>query len=265
MAGLLGGVGGLVPNPTTPNPVAAASLMAGGIPMGKASLRLLTAFPTTGFVGINLTAAGSPIGAMAKAGAYALGAFLAMSARSIYSDWAAQALAYILVIAPPWYIFDILQIFFDDSFDENGFQAPFPLKELGLGVGKGGNWNLTMPTLSLIAATLTTAGYAVTKYIPGFPTEGAGKYAQYATLGGGLLLAGVGIFGSIASTPKPAATTTVAADDDDTVQGGGGKSGGLPPLSSFAKRLVQEGGAKAKRDSFYESVTFLGVLGILEV
>ena len=223
-------------------------LLSGGMPMGKLTLGVLTLFPPTGYAGLNLIGVGAHIAGMAKAASYALGLAVIAATRFLYPPFAAKMVEYVLMFAPPWYVLDILQITFDPEFNSRGFRAPFDVTEFGL-TGKGieGKWLLTGSLLSLILAVLVATGFGVIlTFFPGFATSDAGKYTQYGTLGATALLAvgGIGasfMSGSTAAVPPP-------------VQAGGG----LPPLSSFAKKMM-------KSDTNHDSVTFLGILGMVVV
>jgi hypothetical protein len=246
---------------------AAPSLFSGGLPMGKLPLQILTAFPATGYLGLNLSAAGMPITAMAKAAVYAAGVGLSFLVGRLYMTTATKVLFYIMTFAPPWYIFDCLQIIFDGAFDNNGFLLPLPIGMLPSGGGVGGFWTLTLPLMSLILAAISAAGGAILmKYLPPSMMGAGGKYAEYATLGGGALFGVIGIAGSFymssgSSVPGaipvaiPPAPVPLAAAAPAGQQGGG-----LPPLSAFMKGLKKET-SSLKLNS--ESITFLGLLGLI--
>jgi len=247
-------LGNPLPGLGTGGAPAAPSLFSGGLPMGKLPLQILTAFPATGYVGLNLSAAGMPMAAIAKAAVYAAGIGLSLLVGSLYMTTATKVLFYIMTFAPPWYIFDCLQIIFDGAFDNNGFLLPLPVGILPSGGGVGGNWLLTLPLISLILAAISAAGGAILlKYVPASMMGGAGKYAEYATLGGGALLGVVGIAGSFYMKSGPAAPAVPAAPAPAMQQGGG-----LPPLSAFMKK-------KASPTPTSESITFLGLLALIVV
>jgi len=254
-------------------PTAPSLFNATGIPFGKLSLMLLTVFPPTGYLGLNYSAVGLPITAGIKAAVYGLGIAIGIFANRLYINEVAKVLSYILIFAPPWYIFDCIRIISDTQFDQGGFIPPLPIPGIPTTQGNNGNWNLTFPLLSLILAATSFSGLAfVTKYLPATITDSIGKYSAYATAGGGalfILAAGVGLL-----MQRPASTSvapTIAQDSTlgavgSVVPGLGGlaqglmKGGGansLPPLSSFINKLTpQSGGSK-------EDIPFLGILGLV--
>ena len=276
--------------PTIPGVTGPSLFNAAGIPLGKTALTLLTIFPPTGYLGLNYSAVGLPFTAGIKAAVYGLGIIIGLFANRLYINEVAKVLSYILIFAPPWYIFDCIRILTDKQFDEGGFISPLPIPGIPTAPGKNGNWNLTFPLLSIILAVTSFSGLAfITKYIPEIITSSIGKYSAYATAGGGalfILAAGIGLFmqrpnsSSVAGTVAP----TIAQDPalgavGSIVPGlggltsglgglvpglggitsglmkGGGKS--LPPLSSFINKLTpQSGGSK-------EDVPFLGILALV--
>jgi hypothetical protein len=249
-------------------PIAPSLFNATGIPLGKTALILLTMFPPTGYLGLNYSAVGLPITAGIKAAVYGLGIAIGIFANRLYINEVAKVLSYILIFAPPWYIFDCIRIISDSQFDQDGFIPPVPVQAIPTTQGNNGNWNLTFPLLSLILATTSFSGLAfVSKYLPATITDSIGKYSAYATAGGGalfILAAGVGLL-----MQRPASTnvaSTGVSTGVPTIPGLGGlaqglmKGGGansLPPLSSFINKLTpQSGGSK-------EDVPFLGILALV--
>jgi hypothetical protein len=222
-------------------------LLSGGMPMGKLTLGVLTVFPPTGYAGLNLIGVGAHVAGMAKAASYALGLAVIAATRFLYPPFAAKMVEYILMFAPPWYVLDVLQLTLDPEFDSRGFRAPFDVTEFGLtGKGVEGKWLLTGSLLSLILAVLVATGFGViVKFFPDFASSAVGKSTQYGTLGATALLAVGGIGASFmgGSTAAPHVPQT---------------GGGLPPLSSFAKKMM-------KSDTNHDSVTFLGILGMVVV
>ena len=257
-------------------PTAPSLFNAAGIPLGKTALTLLTIFPPTGYLGLNYSAVGLPFTAGIKAAVYGLGILIGIFANRLYINEVAKVLSYILIFAPPWYIFDCIRIITDSNFDEDGFIPPLPLQAIPTGQGNNGNWNLTFPLLSLILATTSFSGLAfVTKYIPSSITDSIGKYSAYATAGGGALFiiaAGIGLFmqrPAVGVMPSggPALAGGLAGGlgglpgglpvglAQGLMRGGGTTS--LPPLSSFINKLTpQSGGSK-------EDIPFLGILALI--
>jgi len=256
-------------------PIAPSLFSATGIPLGKTALTLLTIFPPTGYLGFNYSAVGLPITAAIKALIYGLGIAIGLFANRLYINEVAKVLSYILIFAPPWYIFDCIRILTDKQFDQDGFIPPLPVSAIPTGQGNNGNWNLTFPLLSLILATTSFSGLAfVTKYLPSSFTNSIGLYSAYATAGGGalfILAAGVGLL-----MQRPASTNVASTGVSTgvpalgglapTIPGLGGLAQGLmrggganslPPLSSFINKLTpQSGGSK-------EDVPFLGILALV--
>ena len=249
---------------------------AAGIPLGKTALILLTIFPPTGYLGLNYSAVGLPITAALKALVYGLGIAIGIFANRLYINEVAKVLSYILIFAPPWYIFDCIRIISDSQFDQGGFIPPLPIPAIPTGQGNNGNWRLTFPLLSLILATTSFSGLAfITKYLPSTFKNPIGLVSVYTAAGGGalfILAAGIGLL-----MQKPASSTiagTVAPTElglpalgslAPAIPGLGGlpglmKGGGtnsLPPLSSFINKLTpQSGGSK-------EDIPFLGILALV--
>jgi hypothetical protein len=255
--------------PSIPN--AQSLFNANGIQLGKLSLMLLTIFPPTGYLGLNYSAVGLPATAFIKATVYGLGIAIGLFANRLYINEVAKILSYILIFAPPWYIFDCIQIILDNSFNTNGFLLPLPINIIPSGGGKEGNWTLTFPLLSLILAATSFSGLAfVMKYLPSGITNSIGKYTAYATAGGGalfILVAGVGLLmqkpavagsAQVASpAPAPASNPLGVGSLVPSSMAGGGNKISLPPLSSFIDTIrPQSGGSK-------EDVPFLGILALV--
>lgn len=244
-----------------------------GIPLGKLPLQLLTIFPPTGYLGLNLTAAGLPITSAIKAATYGLGIIIGIYANGLYMNQVASFLSYILIFAPPWYIFDCIQIITDTKFNENGFLLPLPVPMIPSGGGKEGKWILTFPLLSLILAATSFSGIAfLSKFVPSSLTGTIGPYIQYGIIILGALFSIAAAFGVYRQIPVgvepsiPGLTGGLPAIPTDLssltsilpkMAGGGNNNSKLPPLSSFIKNLKpQEGGSK-------ESIPFIGVLGLI--
>ena len=247
-----------------------SGLFSGGMPMGKLSLQFLTVFPPTGLTGLNLAAAGMAIPAMAKAAVFGFGAVLALITKAYYAEFAAQMVTFLMILLPPWYIFDCIQILLDPQFNEKGFQPPIPLEEIQMGGGKEGKWNLTPSTGSLILAALGATGLGiVAKFFPGITAEGSGKTTQTAMIGSTAVLGLVGLAGTMMSSNP----ITVAKKENDqeggattehTLQSGGGGTP-LPPLSSFANQMRGGGAKHIGTQDPTKGTTFLGILGMVIV
>jgi hypothetical protein len=272
--GLPLGLPGIPGIPGIPNTQSLFS--ANGVQLGKLSLMLLTIFPPTGYLGLNYSAVGLPATAFIKAIVYGLGIAIGLFANRLYMNEVAKILSYILIFAPPWYIFDCIQIMLDSSFNKNGFLLPLPINLIPSGGGKNGLWTLTFPLLSLILAATSFSGLAfVMKYLPSGITNTIGQYTAYATAGGGalfILVAGIGLLMQKPAVATSASSLSPAAISDANPLGslgalatgaitgamkGGGNKSSLPPLSSFINTIrAQSGGSK-------EDVPFLGILALI--
>jgi hypothetical protein len=266
----------------------------GGLQMSKAALVGLTLFPSTGYVGVNLFAVKQTISGSLKALAYVAGLILSFYTHKYMSNIPAQVVKWFLLLAPPWYVYDILQVI-DTYF--NGFHNPIgevePVKETR------GQWILTLSLIGLIMGTLSASvatsllNSPLTKML--FPEAIISQYISIGSYGGSsaLILMGLmGIFfsedtpqaaerGAIPlggqpavagapllpalpppppSAPPPAGAPLAGALAAQHVinvanQSGGGIS--LPPLSSFLKYK--------RSTNIHESTTFLCLLGIIFV
>lgn len=221
-----------------------------GILLGKLPLQLLTLFPPTGYIGLNLSAVGSSTTAMIKAAVYGIGIVAGIYANQLYVNQVASFLSFLLIFFPPWYIFDCIQILTDSNFDMNGFQLPMPIPIIPSGGGKGGTWYLTIPLLGLILASISIAGFAaITTLIPLSVMGSLQPYLQIGTGSAAALFGG----GALIAFLLPSGSSTIPTSVPPLVQSGGRRS--LPPLSSFMK---QEGGSK-------EGTPFLGILALIIV
>lgn len=255
-----------------------------GIPLGKVPLQLLTIFPPTGYLGLNLTAAGLPITSALKAASYGLGVLIGIYGDNLYMNQVAHFLSYVLIFAPPWYIFDCIQILTDTKFNENGFVLPVPFRVIPSGGGKGGNWTLTFPLLSLILAATSFSSLAfLNAYIPSVFTGNVGKYIQYGVIALGVLFSGSALFSIFKQSPNSVSTATSIPTDissltsglvsmGEKMTGGGNNSlssssnkvpplsfssNKLPPLSSFIDNLKPQNGGSS------ESIPFIGILALI--
>lgn len=242
----------LTPGVPVPGASSPPSLFSGqGIPLGKLPLQLLTLFPPTGYLGLNLSGAGMQVTAAIKAASYGIGIAAGIYANKLYVNQVAQFLSYILFFAPPWYLFDCIQILTDNKFDVNGFQLPLPISIIPSGGGVGGNWYLTFSLLSLILGATSLSGFAlIQKYMPESISGSLGKYTSYATGGGAALFGLAAVAGMFMQKSSPLPQLPQLPQ----LQQGGGK---LPPLSSFINELQpKKGGSK-------EAVPFIGILALI--
>ena len=276
--------GGLGANPVQ-NKV--ASLFAkGGLQMSKAALVGLTAFPSTGYIGVNLFAVNQTISGSLKALSYVLGLLLSFYTQRYMSNIPAQVIKWILLFLPPWYVYDILQVI-DTYF--NGFKNP--IGEVEPVKATTGSWILTLSLISLILGTLSASvatallNSPLTQMI--FPQGITSQYVSIGSYGGssGLILMGLmGLFFSddtgmatappatgaqplvppaVAPAVAPSVAPAVAPIASAAQQVGqalrmaGGGEMSLPPLSSFLKYK--------KSANIHESTTFLSLLGIIFV
>ena len=282
--------GGLGANPLQ-NKI--SSLFAkGGLQMSKAALVGLTAFPSTGYIGVNLFAVNQTISGSLKALSYVLGLLLSFYTQRYMSNIPAQVIKWILLFLPPWYVYDILQVI-DTYF--NGFKNP--IGEVEPVKATTGSWILTLSLISLILGTLSASvatallNSPLTQMI--FPQGITSQYVSIGSYGGssGLILMGLmGIFfsddtgtatappatgaqplvppvvapaPSVAPAVAPVVAPAVAPIASAAQQVGqalrmaGGGEMSLPPLSSFLKYK--------KSANIHESTTFLSLLGIIFV
>ena len=237
--------------------------------MGKFALQLLTLFPPTGNLALNLVAVSLPMTAFLKVAAYGLGILIALYSNIIYVNSFAPILTWLMAIAPPWYIFDCIQILFDSNFNKNGFLLPLPVPLVPSGGStKGGTdevpnpWRLTFPLINLILATVSISGFAlINQFLPQNLIDSGGKYAQYSALGGAILFGIIGVIGVLmAKNPSEIMVTLPKVSNPIAGMSGGGKIS-LPPLSSF----IREMSSKKHDSKLNESVSFLGILGIVIV
>ena len=254
----------------------------GGIQMSKAALLGLTAFPSTGYVGINLFAVNQTISGSLKAISYVLGLVLSFYTQKYMADIPAQVIKWILLFLPPWYVYDIIQVI-DTNF--NGFKNP--IEEVEPVKATTGTWILTLSLISLILGTLSASvatailNSPLTQMI--FPQGITSQYVSMGSYGGssGLILMGLmGIFfsddtgtatappatggqplvpPSVAPPVAPSVAPVASAAEQvgETLRMAGGGEMSLPPLSSFLKYK--------KSANIHESTTFLSLLGIIFV
>ncbi len=229
--------------------------MAGGMRMEKFTLILLTLFPPTALAGLNHQAIGNTVGALLKVGSYLVSTLWAIRLMGIYSGVITKVLAAALFLGP-WFVFDIMEIMMNPEFPKQGFRPPLPIPGYPPPKPTDGSWLLTPTLVSLILALLPSYALGATgivnQFFPGAVGGDTQKYLGYATGGAAVLGAAFAVMSAnkAPAAPIPAAPTT---------QMGGGGTKPLPPLSSFAKGLMQSSSPKA----FEESKAFLGLLGVI--
>lgn len=255
-------------NPVTP--AGAPSFFTNGMPMGKLSLQLLTLFPPTGMLGLNLAAAAMPLTAALKAASYGAGLIVALYL-GIYVPGPITKVFTTLLTLGPWFLYDCLQILLDADFDKRGFQPPLPIKEIPSGGGKNGNWLLTFPLGSLILATLPAGAMGIVAIlrsaVPGLIPSSLNDKLALGTGTSSAALVGMGLLGSFmamrasSGTVAPGPTAPAVAP---SAQSGGSAPGTttVPSLSSIARTIPTGGGAPAHTSS-REAVWFMGILGIV--
>ena len=240
-----------IPSLTSSTP---SLLNTNGITLGKIPLQLLTLFPPTGYVGLNLSAVNLPITTAIKAATYGLGIVIGIYANRLYINEVAKFVSFILTFFPPWYIFDCIQVLSGDNFDTRGFALPVSFPIIPDGGWNGISWVLTLPLLSLILGTISVAGFAaVTAFVPPDIVNSYGKYIQYGTGASALLFGLIGI-GSLFALKPP---KSVASVGPLLQQGGGHKT--LPPLSSFIGNYVPH----PSTTKYKEAIPFLGILALI--
>ena len=241
-----------------------AQLLQGGIRMPKIALTILTIFTPTGMIGLNQQAVGNTLGAILKVVSYGFGILWGLLFNNMYPSALGRFVS-VLMFLGPWYIFDILNILFNPTFNEDGFEPPIPIQGLQkTPMSEDGTWLLTPTLMGLIVAVLPAGAYGLTSilkyYFPGMDVADAQKYMGYATLGAGTLLGGLSIFNAVRTPAAPAmAGTSPSSSTAPPIQQLGG--GGLPPLSQFVKGIQKA----ASPEAFNESLSFLGILGIVIV
>ena len=228
-----------------------------GIPMPKFVLFLLTIFPPTGIIGLNLSAINNVVGTIMKALSYGIGILWGMYFYRLYPSTISKVIS-ILMFIGPWYLFDIISIL-DNPFI--GFRSPiiipgYPeISEYKDIANPDGTWTLSPTLLGIIMTTIPAGiagGTGIASYFsPSSVSDDTKKYINYTTIGMGALIGGIGLY-SMFQTP---ATAAAAAP---LVQGGGGRSR-VPSLSEIAKDLARPIDARNNA----ESQSFLGILAIV--
>ena len=253
------------------------------------TLRLLTVFPPTGALGLNYVALNNPIVAAIKAASTLGIAFFIRYILQFHPPIIQESITWFSSILSLWYLFDICEIirskenfvkgintgFKDENGKDifkNGFRLPFNIDIIELNtpcVDKEASWLLTPSLISLIIATLSSAGFIIMNYIPAsLIPPNVLQTVNYATSG----TTAVSVFLSFIlnnSTPPVVNSCNPPSEmlmSSPVIAKGGGlpplssfskqTGGGLPPLSSFADKLL-------KSKSSDESFAFFSVVGII--
>ena len=171
----------------------------------------------------------------------------------------------------PWYIFDIIQIFFGYNI---GYFSMIDLEMIPLTGpagkipgGKNGKWNLTASNMNILFVSIAACGQII-PMIFGKGSSGVGNIISY--IGAGLL--GISGTASIAATfaasPLGNVATTMAGISKP-ISGGGGGTPTLPPLSEILDKIptreaVLAGGARKNNESalFLQGLGFVAFAGI---
>jgi hypothetical protein len=171
-----------------------------------------------------------------------------------------------LSLIGPWYIFDIIQIFFGYNI---GYFSMIDVELIPLSGpggkipgGKNGKWNLTASNMNILFTAVAACGQIV-PMIFGSSSSGIGNIISY--IGAGLL----GISGTLSlaatlfASPLGAAASAVAGlpgVTPKTYYGGGA----LPPLSEILDKIPtrQEGGTVAQDTLFIQGLGFVAFAGI---
>jgi len=282
MASLLQGLQGIPGLPAAPAPVAANPLgaiagptvapvaaqqpqspfqgfLTGGVQMPKFVLVLLTMFPPTGIVGLNLNAVENIVGMIIKSLSYGVGILWGMYFNRVYPSTVSNIIS-ILMFIGPWFLFDIFTIL-DSKF--LGFKPPIsipgyqPLSGYP-GVERGATWKLSPALMGLIATTIP-AGIAgatgiANYYSPNAVSSDTQKYISYGTIGVAALVGGFSLF-SLFRTPAAAAVAPPSVLPPP-LQGGGSRA---PSLSQIARELSRPIHARGNT----ESQSFVGILAIV--
>jgi len=278
MAGIGSIISGAVASGSHGGPVAGASQsflqqLTTGIPMPYSTLKLLTAFPPTGMLGMNHAALGNQALAFIKAGSVAICILIVTLMLPYYPMQLRKPIVYLSYFGP-WFMFDIFEVFNEIPFKRHGFRLPlnFNIEGLTKELPNDGKWKLTTAMLTAIGASLASYGLVITNLIPpSILPASASKYMSIVAGGAGITLGCVALglmLSSSNSTTAPtttahhapaahAAHATPAAHPAPAVHHGGG-SVTLPPLSSFADKLIQ-----AKSPD--ESLAFLSTIALIVI
>jgi hypothetical protein len=257
-------IGAVISSAVTGNgtPPSLFQKLASGIDMPYWTLQLLTALPPTGILGMNHAAMHNQALAIIKAGSIAFSILLVTIFLPYYPAVISKYIIYLSFFGP-WFMFDILEVFNSIPFKIHGFRIPLNITLEGLtNSGKqtfsdSSAWKLTTPLLTAILAAFATSGLVLANLIPQtiIPAS-VTNIISIASGGTGLALSGVALALMVSSAGVP--VTQVGGEAPAVEQAGGG-SATLPPLSSFADKLIQ---AKSPDESLaFLSVIVLIVLG----
>jgi hypothetical protein len=242
--------------------------LATGIDMPYWTLKLLTALPPTGMLGMNHAAMHNQPLAIMKAGSIALCILFITMFLPYYPLNLGRYIIYLSFFGP-WFMFDILEVINSVPFKVHGFRLPLNITLEGLTTSKhtfndNQAWKLTTPLLTAILAAFTTSGLVLANLIPAniIPASITNTIA-IASGSTGLALGGVALALMVTSATSAVAPAAPAAparggSEPPIIQAGGGLAT-LPPLSSFADKIIQ---AKSPDESLaFLSVIVLIVLG----
>jgi hypothetical protein len=224
-----------------------------GIPMPFYSLKLLTLFPPTGMLGMNHAALGNQAMAIIKAGSAVILVILVTLLLPYYPRVLHKGIIWLSYFGP-WFMFDILEVF-SVGFNKHAFRMPLNIVIEGL-TKEGpttGAWKLTTPMATGITTALAASGVLIANLLPPSLVP-ASMSSNIALIAGGtgatLGLATVALM--MFSAPAPTAAPTLTS----VVPQRGGGTTSLPPLSSFADKLIQ-----AKSPD--ESLAFLATIALI--
>jgi hypothetical protein len=227
--------------------------LATGIPMSFTTLKLLTVLPPTGMLGMNHAALGNQALALLKATSVAISIVLVTFLLPYYPYMLHQPIIWLSRFGP-WFLFDILEVF-NSSFSSHGFRIPLNITIEGLTPERGtdGKWILNTAMASAIMAALATSGVVIANYLPPSLVPASASSTLSTVAGGSGLALGVLAIGLMltSSSSGTAATQTLTPVVPQ-------HGGGLPPLSSFADKLIN-----AKSPD--ESLAFLSTIAVIIV
>jgi hypothetical protein len=240
------------------------------------TLQLLTVFPPTGALGLNYVALNNPIvGAIKAVSSIGIAYFITFILK-YHPPFIQETITWFSRVFSFWYIFDICEItrskedfvkgtntgFKDENGKDiykNGFRLPFNINITELNtpcVDKEASWLLTPSLISLIIGALSSAGFLIMNYIPaGLIPVSVLQTLNYAT--GGTTITSI-LFSFILNSNTPPVVNSCNPPSEMVMQSPSSKQtgGGLPPLSSFADKLL-------KSKSSDESYAFFSVIGIV--
>lgn len=241
--------------------------LATGIDMPYWTLKLLTALPPTGMLGMNHAATHNQALAIMKAGSIALSVLFITIFLPYYPFNLSKYIIYLSFFGP-WFMFDILEVFNSVPFKVHGFRLPLNITLEGLTTSKNKSfsdssaWKLTTPLLTAIIAAFATSGLVLANLVPATIVPASiTNIIAIASGSTGLALGGVALALMVSSAvPAAPATPAVArGGSEPPIIQTGGRLATLPPLSSFADKLIQ--GKSPDESLAFLSVIVLIVLG----